>query len=452
MLTSPSNTTVIRSPRRLHWSERLFAFGALAAVTLNWPWIWLSRTGTGELTAVDTRGTALFLLFFGIASAILAAHWPQLIAIVRGEPALVLLLLLAVASTLWADAPALALRRSIALSLSAGFGAYLAVRFPLPAILRMAAWIVLLRVLVDYAFIFGVPSVGLENNGLWQGRAGGKNALGRDGVIAALLMTWQVIAFRRGRFVFLAGTGLAWGLILGSQSTTAFVSAILLLAAIPVYQLLRAKKTLFGAVILTIGGGSILAAAIALSQLTFITNALGKDVTLTGRTTLWVESVRAISDRPLLGWGYSSFWTGWFGPNHDVWTAIGGFQPVHAHNGLIDAMLDLGVLGGILYSVVIGRGLIRSVRFCRIHSGPFGLFPLGFLALAVLGSSTEHGLMTQNSLIWVMFVCTICVLTTVKGRETPALDDRHDDPTDVVSRTDAPTTSDPVDPRLVGAG
>lgn len=408
-------------PRTLHWAERLFAFVTISAVAMNWPWVWLNRGSSVDLTTVDTRGTVLFLTLFLGAAVMLVIHWSHLMSIVKGEPALTALLLLAVSSVLWADSPDLTLRRSIALALSAAFGAYLVVRFPLPSILRMVAWVVLLRVLIDYALIFGVPSVGVEPGGLWQGRAFGKNALGRDAVMATLLLVWQAIGFSRGRFLFLGGAVLAFGLILGSQSTTALVSAMLLLAAIPAYQLLRARKTLFGAVILSVGGGSILAASIALSQLAVITNALGKDVTLTGRTTLWTESIKAIAERPLLGWGYSSFWTGWFGPNHDVWTALGTFRSPHSHNGLIDVVLDLGIVGGLLYSTVLARGLVRAVRFCRIHTGVVGMFPLAFLALAVLASSTEHGLMAQNSLLWVLFIVTICVLTSVKGEQAPEI-------------------------------
>ena len=35
---------------------------------------------------------------------------------------------------------------------------------------------------------------------------------------------------------------------------------------------------------------------------------LGKDATLTGRTDLWEFVKICISQRPLLGWGFSAFW------------------------------------------------------------------------------------------------------------------------------------------------
>lgn len=403
----------------MHWVERAFVYFALAAVALNWPWVWLSRTSPLDVENVDARGTAIFLVMFLIAAGVAAPHWWTIKEIARAEPALPLLLLLALVSVLWSGQPDIAIRRSVALSLSAAFGLYLAVRVPFPQLLRMVAWVVLLRVLVDYAMIFGLPSYGVDQNGLWQGRSPGKNNLGRDAVLAAVVMTWQVVATRSARFVFLGGVLLSLGLVLGSQSTTSFVSAILLIAALPVYQLLRAKKTLFGAVVVSLGGGSLLAASIALSQLEAITSALGKDVTLTGRTVLWTESLAAIWEQPLFGQGYASFWTGWFGPNHDIWVALGTFRTPHSHNGLIDVMLDLGIVGGLLYATLFGRGLIRAVRFCRIHPGTAGLFPLAYLALSVLGSSTEHGILTRNSLLWVLFVTVICVLTTVKGEEDP---------------------------------
>ncbi len=402
-------------PRR-HWLEVAYATLTIAVLAINWPWLWLNRQNTLDaLEASDARGTLLFLLLFGTAGVLLTNDWPTVFRIVRGEPLLFALIALSVISMLWAYSPEITARRSVGLLLSALFGVYLVVRFPLPQLLRIVAWVALLRVALDYALVFGLPDIGVTSADQWQGRAPGKNNLGRDSVLGGMIMIWHVIGNRQFRLLFVLGTVGAFGLVLGSQSTTAFVSMILLTLALPVYQMLRAKKTLFGAVLVSLGGGSMLAAAVSLSQLPAITSALGKDVTLTGRTTLWVDSIAAIADRPILGAGFGSFWLGWFSPNHDIWVALGSFRTPHAHNGLIDVALDLGIIGALLYAGVFVRSTIRAIRFCRLYAGVAGLFPLGYMALSVLGSSTEHGVMSPNTLLWVLFVATVSALTAVKG-------------------------------------
>jgi len=63
-------------------------------------------------------------------------------------------------------------------------------------------------------------------------------------------------------------------------------------------------------------GGSV---AIWLVGNTAIANALGRDVTLTGRTSIWAVVLDKISKHPWLGYGYKGFWLGMEGESADVW-------------------------------------------------------------------------------------------------------------------------------------
>ena len=73
----------------------------------------------------------------------------------------------------------------------------------------------------------------------------------------------------------------------------------------------------------------------------------GKDVTFTGRTGIWEASWPEILRRPIIGWGLDAVWTG---PN-EMLTRVyykAGFVPTHAHNGVIETTLQVGVVGLVL--------------------------------------------------------------------------------------------------------
>src|SRR5207302_5013109 len=78
--------------------------------------------------------------------------------------------------------------------------------------------------------------------------------------------------------------------------------------------------------------------------------ALGRDVTLTGRTGLWPLAVDAIAERWWFGHGYGAFWLGWDGESASIWRGL-SWRPAHAHNGILDLGLELGVAGIGLFSV-----------------------------------------------------------------------------------------------------
>lgn len=81
--------------------------------------------------------------------------------------------------------------------------------------------------------------------------------------------------------------------------------------------------------------------------------------TLTGRTPLWAELNRDISERPLAGYGFGSFWT------PDVLYRVKqnqGWQIPHAHSGYYETLLNLGSIGLGLVVIATLSAAIRAAR------------------------------------------------------------------------------------------
>ena len=91
------------------------------------------------------------------------------------------------------------------------------------------------------------------------------------------------------------------------------------------------------------------------------------DSSFTGRQIIWDFANYEIARRPLLGWGYQSFWL--VGPDApSIVDAPGWIKEMpSAHNGYLDTMLEMGYIGLALLVIfiiatlhVIGRAADRD--------------------------------------------------------------------------------------------
>jgi exopolysaccharide production protein ExoQ len=92
-----------------------------------------------------------------------------------------------------------------------------------------------------------------------------------------------------------------------------------------------------------------------------LTQALGRNLTFTGRTSIW-EHITLDTVNPMLGAGYWNFWGGPGG--YRVNLAMNSVIP-NAHNGYVDLYLDGGVIGLLLLFVLLLTGGMRIIRHMR---------------------------------------------------------------------------------------
>ena len=90
--------------------------------------------------------------------------------------------------------------------------------------------------------------------------------------------------------------------------------------------------------------------------------------------------------RPLLGWGFNGFWV----PSNQLAMTISdsvGWYVPEAHNGLLEMLLQLGLIGTGLFLWLMGRTIWLSVRCIQRGDSDMGrinlLFVVGMLIMAV---------------------------------------------------------------------
>jgi exopolysaccharide production protein ExoQ len=102
---------------------------------------------------------------------------------------------------------------------------------------------------------------------------------------------------------------------------------------------------------------------------------MGKDPTLTGRTDLWAYVLTDIAQKPLLGWGYSAFWS----PDNPAAVEISDIMRWYvpqAHNGLLEMLLSIGFVGAGFFIFLWGRNVWKALRCMRTPAKALGISTL----------------------------------------------------------------------------
>ncbi len=130
---------------------------------------------------------------------------------------------------------------------------------------------------------------------------------------------------------------------------------------------------------------------------------LERDITLTGRTRIWEDALKAEID-PLVGAGYCSFWTG--DRAKAIAKGLGFFYALkEAHSGYIDAYLNGGCIGLIILAVLLLANAAKTLR--RLDQGDTQE-PLRFtfLVLAIIYNITESAFNGLHP-IWFMLLVAL---------------------------------------------
>jgi uncharacterized membrane protein len=126
---------------------------------------------------------------------------------------------------------------------------------------------------------------------------------------------------------------------------------------------------------------------------------LGRNRTLTGRTTIWPQLI-GIVHNPLVGVGYESFWLG--DRLQQVWVMTRGLPINEAHNGYVEILLTLGWIGECLLLILIMSGYRNAVGTYRADPES-GSLKMAWLLAAVITSFTE-GAFRMMSPCWIVLM------------------------------------------------
>jgi exopolysaccharide production protein ExoQ len=330
----------------------------------------------------------------------------------RVNPFLIVLIGYCFLSTIWSPYPVVTIKHSIQLVGLVLVG--IAVAPPVGGkqeMLRTLLVTLMLLLVISMPVSLLIPSIGVdyELGGAWQGILPQKNAMGAISGLCVMLWLKEGSNNTIPRVIcFLAILFSAFMLVMAKSSTAILVTAI----GSAFYLLLR-RRILAGE---SDGIRMLLIAFVAvLAGLHFfyvfearlpdpdeviapITALFHKGTDLTGRTDIWYLVLQEIARHPLQGIGYGAFWLGQGSPSQYIIDAL-HWIPLQAHNGYLDIVNELGLIGLTIVLLVFSWHIWQLARLMRVDREEAAIHWAIFLLILVSNSSESElfrGLMFQN--------------------------------------------------------
>jgi O-antigen ligase len=339
-------------------------------------------------------------------------------SIIGGNKWLFLLLVYLGLSTLWADEPFVSFKRWIKeLGNVVMVLVVLSEENPAVAVKSVLFRCSVLLIPTSALLIKYYPELGRYYNPFnWTYSYGGvttdKNALGMTLFIGTMGLYWGVYDLWQQRskhwpevLAHIVLLGICLWLYIQANCATSLTCAALgigILSAMkmPAFPNALQRIRLWGLLILAVVA---LLAFAAFNPLQLVTESLGRNLTLTGRTDIWREALQ-VPLNPLIGAGYCNFWQPEWAET--ISQALGFyFNLKEAHNGYLEVYLNSGLIGLALIVMVILSG-IRNIIAALEPNGSYGAFRLAILAGAILYNVTESAF-SGLVLLWVAFMLVV---------------------------------------------
>ena len=318
---------------------------------------------------------------------------------------------LLIMSALWSADSWLSFKAAISLTLISVFTVHFAKIYDWQEIFKLIRWNQTFIALFSAFIAVFLPSEGLMDKG-WAGAVGHPIDLGNIMALTASLWLLNGIykpKYRRRSLLFSALSIAMMQLANSAGAFVIFLALTILVFIPPIFRKLNfLQANLLFTLILSMFGGLSLW---LVGNLNTTVSLLNKDLTLTGRVPLWNLLIKEnIWERLWLGYGYAGFWQPWQGTDNPAAIIIRliGDWAVHAHNGFIDIILNVGLIGFAFFALSFLVNVGRAIKLIFKNRSPEAILPLIILAYVFIGN-LSHSPIVIPGYIWFLYV-----LTTVK--------------------------------------
>ena len=200
---------------------------------------------------------------------------------------------------------------------------------------------------------------GIDTNAGWHGSFIHKNAMAPYlvMVIVAILLLEKR---KRVRLTFL---GLAGLFITMSNCSTAWATLIIVLAFHAWFEIyVRREGRMKPATMVLSAICGVLLIGVGTMMWQKVVTAGGKDLTFSGRTVIWESAIPAIKAKPWIGYGLGGVFTNLaVEPSRSIITHI-GFPIGHAHSSYFQLLLEMGIIGLVLWLMISITTIVTSAR------------------------------------------------------------------------------------------
>jgi exopolysaccharide production protein ExoQ len=381
--------------------------------------------GKGPVVLANEADRIIKVSMIAMSLYVIASRWLLTCTLARkinlGAAALLVLALLSAA---WSIEPSATLLRFVSLitifmvCFAIALSGWHRRRFQQVAIPPLMA-ILLVSLVVGMIYPERIIELGtdLSQKNAWHGVTHSKNEFGMMSSIAAIICFNRCLA-REGRPYWpIAATAVALTcLILSRSNTSLFATMVAMLSMVlvmrvPIIRRRYSTHVIVAMVVMILlyelviqdvvpGVHTLLAPVMGLT---------GKDATFSGRTIIWDIVKQHIQAAPYLGTGYGAYWLGPFpGSPSYIFVSVMFFYPTEAHNGYLDVVNDLGIVGLICLLVFLFWYIRQALQLMRIDRNQGSLY-LALLLQQMVMNMSESEWFSRTSTFAVLILASVCL-------------------------------------------
>ena len=294
-----------------------------------------------------------------------------------------------------------------------------AYRFGTSQMVKHFAYFVIIMTFANLAYLLVFPEYAIMTNahaGRWKGLFEHKNGFGPFFAVGFFILAYQLhdSSIWKKLLIFIAMM-LSFLFVLKSGSATAVVCFSILILITPLF-LITFRMPPLERFVIFLGIVSTLPLLFislgpAISQVIF--DLTGRDATLTGRTGIWEVMMRAVWEKPLLGYGAGlAQRPSFIAQFHDEI----GFEAATAHNSFIDVMLNFGIPITAIISFLLFRTLFKGLFAAYSNKSQlyYNSLACGLLVVVIAVSFASSGALVGRSVLWMYFIVAGIILLMKK--------------------------------------
>ena len=327
-------------------------------------------------------------------------------------------LIWAVMSFSWSDDPGVSLRKVVILMLVTMGAVGIACRVSMNDLLWIATsyfcLVIVAGIVAEAAFgVFRPWTAGYRLAGTQHPNSVGMNA-------AMMCLAAGLYKVRDQRWNWMKWAVIAFGVtvLLLTKSRTAFGACLVAAGVLALMRTPAQFRLMVGSLAVACGCvAGILLNFVSVQDVRSVTDAASmgrtEDVgSLTGRLPLWDEVWKSGRHHAMLGFGWGGFWTA---SRIDEISRALRWEIPNAHNAYLDLVLNLGVVGLLLYLAWLCSAAFVSMGRYRITKLSCDLFPLALVAFVLVQSTAESLILAQGfpSLLLLTSIARLALVSPV---------------------------------------
>ena len=364
------------------------------------------------------------VIIYAILMPLVLFHWREMIQGLLRSGWIIAICFLAGVSSAWSYKRIYTLRHALLLSLLTLFAIYIASCFDWEEQLNLFGWLSVITIVGSCFMAVFIPSYGISQDvhaGAVKGLFPHKNIFGRQ-VVFAILTLAIAKPFGIPRWFRFGTVVIGCGLLALSNAGTSILAMVACVLMYPILHLLKfsGKKTLplWVPFVPLFAMGLFL----VMSNYGLVVEATGRNNTLTGRIPIWKVVLGEIGKHPWFGYGHDIFWNNFTASLATVRYVL-GYLPPHAHNGYLDVLLGMGIVGLIVFLAGLLTSVWRAGTLFRSDCVAGAKWPLLMLVFFAVFNMGESSILRQTTFLWIPYVTIYVSLGLMAAKKHDATAD-----------------------------